>query len=96
MPEEIEEAKELTLEAAAPHLGNLDQAFKLMGRAFKLLTYEQGRIEAEYQDSYPEDGQASLAKAVNSLNNSSKEIKALAHEVRGLAESAYGSEEKEK
>ncbi len=96
MSKENDSEVPITLEAAEEHLHNLDAAYRSMGKTFKLLTYEQGRVEADFEESYGDDLKKELATVVAELHAVGERVQSLAVKVKHKAETAYGGQEEEK
>lgn len=64
------------------HLEVLDKTFRGFGHIFTLLTKEQGRIEAELKDSYPDEAKKLLAAAIAGLEKVHDDLRATAYVVR--------------
>lgn len=88
---EPDHRKPLTAQHLRPHFKALDLSFIGMGRLFRTLTYEQGRVSAEYKD-YPQESRKELEEAVAKLHEAGLLLKKAAVRVR--AKSRGEDEEK--
>ncbi len=70
----------------------MDDTFRLMAKAYKLLTYEEGRVEAEFKDTYDPEDKAALTALSQKLLEVGNDLKTLAFRVKAKAESAHGGE----
>ncbi len=67
-----------------PHFKALDSSYRGMAYVFKTLTYEQGRITAEFS-TYPQECVDMIAAAVQKINDAGLLLKKAARQVRAEA-----------
>ena len=85
-PEEAAQEEEARLEEIDAqrelHLEVLDKSFRGFGHIFTLLTKEQGRVEAELKDAYPDEAKQRLGAAIAGLEKVHDDLRATAYLVR--------------
>lgn len=97
MPElkglDVPEGKPLTERHLKAHFKALDAAFRGFGALFKTLTYEQGRISAEF-DTYPPQAKKLLGEAIVHINEAGSLIRRAALQARAKARGINEEEDK--
>jgi len=87
---------ELTHEALREHYHNLDQCFRGLGQVFKILTYEQGRLQEEEMAKYPDAVKAQLSQVVVAVNKAGQDLRSLAQGLKSQVQDALDEEIKQK
>ena len=90
--EDKPEGRPVEVGTGAEHFLVSEARFRLLAKAYKILTHEESLIDAEFNDNYVPEDKDALTAICEKIQDTGNELRTLALNVRSKAESAHGGE----